>query len=141
MSSGNRELMRRHLEHFAAGRTEAWLDDFAEDAVLYTREDEPDFGAFRGRDEIARMLALWLEQFNEMSWEPGEVELLEEGAWVIAEGRLRGLGRVSGMTVDARYAFANRFEDRKIVEAREYLTRDQALAAVRALDIERRRAD
>lgn len=56
----------------------------------HTRVDEPDADVYRGREELRKLVGMWLEQFEELRCEG--MQYLDEGAWVLVPCRLRGRG-------------------------------------------------
>jgi ketosteroid isomerase-like protein len=92
----------------------------------------PDVGAgpWRGRKEFERIFREWLDM-----WEDHEIEYeftdLEPGR-VLAENSVTGRGRASGATVTMATAQIWEFEGGRPVRMRWYLTREEALASLRA---------
>ena len=88
-----------------------------------------DVGPIIGRDAVRAYLADWYEMFADLTIVPEE--FLDAGpAKVIVAWHVTGTARASGVPTELRIAIAYTIRDGKIVRGREYLTKDEALAAV-----------
>ena len=111
MPQGNLELVRRFYEMIRTiGRTD---EDFVDpenlapelwarvhpDCELHERPDLPDAKVYRGREETKEFWRKIQELFDEMQWQVGEIK--EVGPAVVAETRVRGRGRGSGIPIEA----------------------------------------
>jgi ketosteroid isomerase-like protein len=104
----------------------------AEDAEIVPVRAALEGTVFRGRDAAAQYCAAVEETWENLIW---EVEDLRDGeSWVLALGRIRGLGRGSGATIDARGGWLVRFRDGLITRFRTYPDRTEALEAVGLLE-------
>ena len=128
MTQDNVAISRRSVEAFNRGDIEAWLEDFDTAIEWYGVADEPDPGPFRGHDEVLQMVARWTEAF------PGfraEVEdYIDAGEYVVVPMRLSGQMPGSDANVGVDDVLVQRLCDGKIVEVREYRSREAALGAV-----------
>ena len=90
MTSTNRSVdaVRRHYDAFARGDMDAFLATYAEDAVVEHAESLPFGGAYRGRDEIGRLVRAFEERWPEAEVTPVQVAASE--AWVLVLTRYRG---------------------------------------------------
>jgi ketosteroid isomerase-like protein len=103
-----------------------WAPDIDHRAI----ENAPDdVGPIVGRDAMRAYLADWYEMFADLKSIPEE--LMDAGPGrVIVVWYVSGTARASGVPTELRLAIAYTIRDSKIVRGREYLTKDEALAAV-----------
>ena len=127
MSKENVELTRMVFDLFNAGDFPAYFQRFHPELTYRNREDEPDVRSCRGLDQFKGYVATWLEMFDDLRLDLGDVIDLDEQ--VIAIAMLRGRGRDTGAEVHGSYVFLLRFRDGLIVQGREYATTDEALEA------------
>jgi ketosteroid isomerase-like protein len=81
-----------------------------------------------GKAALRAYVQDWLDGFDNFKNEP--VELLEAGEdQVVAVHRVSGTAKQSGIETEMTYAAVYTIRDRRVVRAREYLARDQALEA------------
>jgi ketosteroid isomerase-like protein len=104
------------------------LDNFDPECEWHLRADLPDSRVLLGHDEIARNVASWYEAFGELVVEPGEVS--EVGGKIVADVRLRGRITGSGEEVEMDEVHVVTISDGKVVEVREYLTREEAICSL-----------
>jgi ketosteroid isomerase-like protein len=85
-------------------------------------------GVYEGREGFARMLAHWVEPWEELRVDV--LELIEEGDAVFAPAVQHGRGRGSGVEISMRVVFLLRFRDDRmdfyrlcetLEEAREHI--------------------
>jgi ketosteroid isomerase-like protein len=128
MSEENVEIVKRTFELFNQGEDDQMVDEcYDPQAVYYSREDEPDTGVYRGRQAIRENFRRWREMFEDFRAEVDEY--IDAGELVVTPGWLCGRGRDSGAEVREPYSWVARLRDGKIVEVREYRTKDEALEA------------
>jgi ketosteroid isomerase-like protein len=89
------------------------------------------------QDRVVRGPAQWLEYISEIqdTWEGFEVEVeraIEVGDRVVAYTRESARTRDGALEVQSETAVVMRIREGRIVEARGYLDRDEALRAARA---------
>jgi ketosteroid isomerase-like protein len=132
VSAQNVELVRRSLEAFARGDTEAFFRRLAPDIEWTTGSDEPDPQTYRGADGMRRFTAeaaeAWVNRFD------GAVrfgDFIDLGEWVVAPWSARLEGRGSGVVVEVHETYAVRVERDRIVRVIEYRTTDEAVHACR----------
>jgi ketosteroid isomerase-like protein len=103
-----------------------WAPDIDHRAI----EGAPDdVGPIVGRDAMRAYLADWYEMFADLTTVPEE--LIDAGPGrVIVVWHVTGTARASGVPTELRLAIACTIRAGKIVRGREYLTKDEALAAV-----------
>ena len=111
------------------------LADVVDDDVDYRAlEGAPDdVGVMHGRDGLVRYLADWAETFADFSTELEEAEAIGEDQ-VVVVGRVSGRARASGVETELRLAVLYTVRGGRIVRGREYMTKDEALAAASQLD-------
>jgi ketosteroid isomerase-like protein len=85
--------------------------------------------SYRSREALLSAIAGAKDVFAEFTWEVEE--RVTAGDWVIAVGRWRGRGKVSGVEVEGRSANAGRIHDGQLVELiTGFPNRQAALEAV-----------
>jgi uncharacterized protein len=84
-------------------------------------------GLYHGPDEIARGFGRWLGAWEEFRVEIEE--LIDAGDHVVLFARMHGTGRESGFEVEQRPALVCEVRDGKVVEARGFRDRAEALEA------------
>jgi ketosteroid isomerase-like protein len=87
-----------------------------------------DVGVMHGREALVRYLTDWYETFEGFSVELEEAESLEDDL-VVVVGRISGRARASGVETEQRLAILYTVREGRIVRGREYMTKDEALAA------------
>ncbi len=123
------EIVRRLFTSFEDGLAavfELWDPEIDWRAI----EGAPDdVGPIIGRDAMRAYLADWYETFPDLEAVPEEI--LDAGPErVIVVWHLTGTAKVSGVPTELRPAIVYTIRGGKIARAREYLTKDEALAAV-----------
>jgi ketosteroid isomerase-like protein len=103
-----------------------WAPDIDHRAI----EGAPDdVGPIIGRDAMRAYLADWYEMFADLTVVPEE--LIDAGPGrLIVVWYITGTARASGVPTELRLAIAYTIRAGKIVRGREYLTKEEALAAV-----------
>ena len=130
MSQENVEVVRRALQAFA----DVGLDGMAE---LYDPEIDwraadgaiDDVGEMHGPDAVRRYAQDWIETFDGFSVVAEELRDAGDDR-VLAIQRLKGRAKLSGTETDLRYAVVYTVRDGKVLRGREYLSVEDALAAV-----------
>ena len=90
-----------------------------------------DAGPLIGRDAMRDYAADWYEMFPNLQVVPEEI--IDGGPeCLIVIWHMTGTAKASGVPTDLRYAAAYRIRGARIVRGREYLTREDAFAAVTA---------
>jgi ketosteroid isomerase-like protein len=103
-----------------------WAPDIDHRAI----EGAPDdVGPIIGRDAARAYLADWYEMFPDLAAVPEEI--IDTGPErVIVVWRIGGTAKASGVPTELLVAIAYTIHGGKIVRGREYMTKDEALAAV-----------
>ena len=134
MSQENVELIRTWYQQFPALTSEAL--DFMYEQVWDPAIDwramagaPDDFGPIEGRDAMRRYNEELLEIFEDIVLEAEEI--LDGGEdRVIVLFRMTGRARLSGVEAEMRFAVLCVLRDGRIVQGREYATKQEALEAV-----------
>jgi ketosteroid isomerase-like protein len=126
VSGEQAEIVRAQWEAYNRGDMDAFLAPIDPDCEFHEDPAFPEAGVYRGPEEIRAYISQFREAMADHSFEIEEVRDL--GSAVIALLHERARGRASGVEVDLRPAFVCRFRGQKIVWARAYLDRAQALA-------------
>jgi ketosteroid isomerase-like protein len=131
MSQENVEVVRAQFAAFEHGGLEAvaayWHPDIDWRAVEGAADD---VGVISGPDALRGYYQDWLETFDELRAEVGEV-LFDDGDRVAVAVHNSGRGRASGVVTKGRYYVVCTVREGLIVSGREYDSREQALQAVR----------
>jgi ketosteroid isomerase-like protein len=97
--------------------------------ILWTAiEDAPDAGTYRGHDAVRAYMQDWLDHFDIHSGDLEEVIDAGEDRLICVQ-RATATGKASGVRTELRYACLYTFRGERIVEIKEYATREEALAA------------
>jgi ketosteroid isomerase-like protein len=128
MSQANVELVRAMYAAFNRRDFDAWLAHFDPEVVWYAGADEPEPGPFRGHQGTMELVARWLDLLPDLRLEVEEY--IDAGEYVSVPARVRGHTSGSDADVIVDEVFVDRYRDGKIVEVREYRTREEAFAAV-----------
>jgi ketosteroid isomerase-like protein len=134
MSAENVDLVRRAFETLNQGELQAvcaLIEEICDPEVeWHTSSDLPDSGVYRGPDGVAALFQQWLGSFE--GFRVDAEEFIDRGEYVVVPLQLRGRlpgSRESGQEVTLSHTHLYRVREGKLVEAREYLTLDQALKA------------
>jgi ketosteroid isomerase-like protein len=131
MSQENVEVVRRQfaaLEHGGLDAVAAyWHPEIDWRAVEGAADD---VGVISGPDALRRYYQDWVETFDDLRGDVGEV-LFEAGDRVAVAVHNSGRGRASGVVTRGRYYVVCTVREGLIVSGREYDSREQALLAVR----------
>ena len=120
--------MRDGWEAFNRGDFEACLATVHPSIEWWPASDELIVEPYRGHDGYAKLFAETREGVPDIQAEIEE--LFAVGDQVVTCLRFWGHGRESGAPVEVRETQVFRFRDGKVIEAREYRTRAEALEAV-----------
>ena len=124
MSEANLELVRRMYDAFLSGDAGAALSCFAEDVLVdATRRLDGKVG--RGHGYLNRMVAEWVETFDDYSEEVEE--LRDIGNQVLVLLTQRGRGKGSGVEVEIHPAVLYEVENELISRVVPYTDRAQAI--------------
>jgi len=129
MSEENVQAVRNAAVAFNRGDLDNWVEYVADDIDYRAAEGAPDdHGPIHGKDALRAYVQDWRDTFDDFTSEP--VELIDGGEDnVIAVIRISGYAKLSGVETDLTYAALYTLRDGKIVQGREYWTREEALEA------------
>jgi uncharacterized protein len=128
--SANVELVRRLNDVFNE-RSFVENGDLLDPHMVWdmSRVPLPDAAAFTGRLGLLEFLDAWTESFASERIE--EEEIVDSGDQVLVVVHHSGRGRTSGIEVDQRFAMVWTVRDGRAVRMDMYLTRDEAVEAMR----------
>ena len=129
-SHTNVHLVRRYLQAFAGGGVDAIAQYWDPDVSWRAIEGAPDdVGEMHGTEALRGYVQEWVDMFEDFAVALEDIREVGDGR-VIAVQRLSGRAKISGAETDFRYAAVYVVRGDKIVGGREYMTLDEALAAV-----------
>jgi ketosteroid isomerase-like protein len=101
------DIASRGFEAFNRGDLDAVGELLHDDVVAVVPDSLANSGVYEGRDGFARMLAHWVEPWEELRVDV--LDLIEEGDAVLAPAVQHGRGRGSGVEISMRVVFLLRF--------------------------------
>jgi ketosteroid isomerase-like protein len=119
------ELARTSMAAFNRRDVEAVVQTFERDAEWWPLRSSTE-GPYRGHDGIRAWFEDTAEMFEYLRAEVDEVD--ERGDVVVASGRLEVKGRGSGAAIEVPIAWVFRFAGEKVIWAKSYANREEALA-------------
>jgi ketosteroid isomerase-like protein len=128
MSQENVEIDRQAVEAFNRHDFEAWLAHFDRAITWWAMAHEPEPGPFQGHEGVSKMVARWLVLLPDLRVEAKEY--IDAGEYLVVPVRIYGHAADSDTDVVGEEVFLNKYRDGKIVEVREYRTREEALEAI-----------
>ena len=128
------EVVRRFWENgqiaLESGELDQWLSFVAEDVEWEAVEDAPDAGTYRGRDGLRAYMTDWIGSVDNLSFEL--VELAEVGDFVVTSQRMTATVRGTDAEMVLTYSTAVLIENGKILRAKEFRERADAIAFAEA---------
>jgi uncharacterized protein len=129
VSRQNVQVVRKMYEAFGRAGVDGMLDFMDPDVDHRAIEGAPDDeGVVSGHDAMRRHLEQWLETFGDLRTEAEE--LIDTGDQVIAMLHVTARMKDSHAGVEMRFGVVWTLRDGKVVQGREYATREAALEAV-----------
>ena len=130
MSEEVAEVVRRQFAAFGRGGLDA-VAEFWHPLIEWRAVEgaADDVGLMRGHDALRRYYQDWIDTLDQLRAVVEEV-IVEAGDRVAVAVHHSGRGRVSGVPTEGRYYVACTVQERKLVNGREYETREQAVAAL-----------
>ena len=128
MSQENVEIDRQANEAFNRRDFEAWLEHFDRTITWWAMTHEPEPGPFQGHEGVSKMVARWLDLLPDLRVEVKEY--IDAGEYLVVPVRICGHAADTHAEVVGEEVFLRKYRDGKIVEVREYRTREEALEAV-----------
>jgi ketosteroid isomerase-like protein len=126
--AGDREARIRAMFVRFNGTQAPVLDDLDPEIEWHLRADLPDSRTLHGHEDVKQLVAEWTAAFEDFQTEP--VEVSEVAGRTIAVLHAHGRVRGSGQEVDMDEVWVFGWNDERIVEIREYRTKDEALEAL-----------
>ena len=127
MSQEDVVVVRQMYDAFHGGDAEGAINHFAPD-VTVDATTRPDGEVGKGREALVRIIASWVDSFDD--WRE-EIEAIRDlGDHVLVAARQIGRGKASGLETELRYALLYRVEDGKISSMTFYFNVADALEAV-----------
>jgi uncharacterized protein len=135
MSQENVDLVRGMFDAFGRRDIAAALEAYSPQIEWTTASDEPDSRTLRGLEGLRTMVDGWLQTWEENLFSAAEPqEFIGAGDHVVVPVRALVRGKASGVPVKILETYDFRIEDGKVVEVREYRTKEQALEALGLAD-------
>jgi ketosteroid isomerase-like protein len=132
VSSESIEVVCAAFEAWREG--ESFLDYLSDDVEWEVRPDLPDAGCYTGHDGFRRMSARFNEVTEDMWFRPSEFIAADENQ-VVVPLRWGGRGKGSGVPFEERSeTWVFTVSGGKITRVKEFVTREQALAAAALRD-------
>jgi ketosteroid isomerase-like protein len=124
----NVELVKAMLAAWLSRDWEAATAAWDPALEWHSAEDEPDAGTYRGIEAVVAMLQGWDDAFDDFHASP--LDFIAVGESVVVPYKVRGRLRGSSSEVEVAETQVYKLREGKIIEVREYRTREQALKAV-----------
>jgi len=130
MSQEDVKIVKGSLAALADQGLDAMAEFWSSDVDWRAIEGAPDdVGEMHGREAVRRYFQEWIDMFDDISNVPEEFLDLGDGR-VLAVQYVTGRAKASGVETELRFAVVYTLREGRIVRAREYLNRGQALEAV-----------
>jgi ketosteroid isomerase-like protein len=130
MSEENVEVVRNSLRAFADGGLDALAEFWDADIDWRAAEGAiDDVGEMHGPVAVRRYVQDWIDTFDDFSVVVEELRDVGDDR-VLSIQRIKGRAKLSGTETDLRFAVVSTVRDGKVVRGREYLSLEDALAAV-----------
>lgn len=130
MSQENVDFVVEYLRSFGDGGVDAVVE-FWDPEINYRAAEGAidDVGEMNGRAAVRRYVQDWVDMFDVLA--VGAEEIVDAGdGRVVADLCMTGRAKGSGIATEIRFSVVYTLRDGRIVRAREYMDRDQALEAV-----------
>ena len=130
MSQENVDLVRRTIDLFNKREISRALEEVSDDFEMdWSNSIGPLKGISRGRQEVLKRWASYIDAWDAVRWEPEEfIEVDEERLIVVVHAEMRG--RASGVPVEATAAQLWTFSDGRGQRIKLYQSKAEALKAV-----------
>ena len=101
MSRENIEIVRRIFDSVSRGEVDQAIEAAADDfEVDWSNSVGPAKGVYRGKEQFRELWASFLEAFEELRWDPGEIIEVDQSRLIVVT-HVHALGRGSGVEVDS----------------------------------------
>jgi ketosteroid isomerase-like protein len=127
MSEENVELVRRSIDAYLSGDTEAALAAYDVEAEFDVSSVRPEGGVFRGRDGVEEAILAWVGTWADYRFEVKEI--IGTGDRVLAIIQEFGRGEGSGVEIEQHTFWVNTMRDGRIVHTKLFIDRAEALEA------------
>ena len=127
MSQENVEIVRTAFDAFAGDDWDALLSCLDPDVEWVTTGQFVGGEVYRGHAGVRDFLSTLSGEFDEFDATPEN--FAQEAEIVVADARVSGSGKRSGVPVELRFSVVVSFRDRKIVHVRNFVEREEALEA------------
>jgi ketosteroid isomerase-like protein len=122
------EVVKRVLAAGNSGDFETMLALHDPDWEGFIPQEYPVAGAWRGLEGLRGFVEEWLDAWDEFRVEPDE--FIDGNDAVVVAVRYWGRGKSSGVEITARWFYAYKLRDGKIIGWRPWPNRSEALKAV-----------
>jgi ketosteroid isomerase-like protein len=130
MSEENTGLVRRVYESLNRGGVDAALDLATDDCVWdWSNSIGPAKGVYRGKEQVRKLSASFVEAFDEVRWDPEEIVEVDDSR-VIVVNHIRMRGRGSGVEVEAVGAQLWTITEGRVGSVKLFQSKAEALDAV-----------
>jgi ketosteroid isomerase-like protein len=126
VSQENVDIVRRLYDALGGPELDKVTDEIWDPEIEWHASEL--FGVLHGREAVLIQIAEFADPFED--WQVVPEELIDAGDEVVCVTQQRGSGKVSGASMDARYAIVFTIRANTIVRVCEYATRAEALKAV-----------
>lgn len=130
MSERYVELIRQGYDAWNAGDREWVLEHLSPDIEWVTPPEDPDFGVYRGHEQVIEFWDQWRAAVGQLEFEI--IELIEAHPHILVVTRRSGTGQHSGLAVSDQVCQLFTFEGDVCIRVREFYDRTEALLAARA---------
>jgi ketosteroid isomerase-like protein len=128
MSEENLQALRRGIEAWNRdGPSDAAVSLAHPDGVVHAFPEWPDEAVYRGRDGWLRLMEQWTENFDDITWEIEK--LIDDDPTVAVLVNHRATVKGTGVPLVQPLGLVARFQDKMVLEARFFLTWNEALEA------------
>ena len=128
MSEENLDAVRRNIDAWNRdGSSDAAVSLAHPDSVVHAFPEWPDEAVYRGRDGWLRLLEQWTENFDGITWEIEK--LIDDDPTVAILVNHRATVKGTGVPLVQPLGLVLRFQDGMVLEARFFLTWNEALEA------------
>jgi ketosteroid isomerase-like protein len=127
MSQENVEIVRGVYAGWVDGDVASALVHLDPAVVWEAIADAPDAGTYRGHAGVRRYMEDWLADFDILSM--GFEEVIDADDRIVITQHARTRGKGSGIETELHYAVAYRIRSGRIIEIKEFRTKEEALEA------------
>jgi ketosteroid isomerase-like protein len=124
------DLIRRGLDAFNRGDTDAVLEFLDEDVEVYMPSELPNSGTYRGHDGYLQWVDQWLDAWEGFTIESAELEPVGE-RHVVGAVHQSARGKGSGIPVEMSIAYLWEVRDGKAAIQHLYATPEEAVAVAK----------